>query len=204
MNKFQTYLEVGYTHIADLAGYDHILFITVLCIIYKLAQWKHILILITAFTIGHSITLGLAALKIFTVPAAITEFLIPITIIITALYNVISKQPEKQIRFKDQYIHYFLTLFIGFIHGMGFSYQFSAFESKSSDIILVLFSFNLGLEVGQIMIMCFVLAASFIMLNLLRVKHREWNLFISGAAAGIAFIIMTERYTDFIAFFSGS
>ena len=91
---FSSYLELGFDHIADLDGYDHILFIIALCAIYRLSEWKKVLILVTAFTIGHSITLALAALKMVMVSAELVEFLIPLTIFITALYNVLQKVKE--------------------------------------------------------------------------------------------------------------
>ena len=120
---FSTYLEMGFEHISDINAYDHILFLVALCAIYRLAEWKKILILVTAFTIGHSITLALAAFEIISFPSNIIEFLIPVTIVITSLYNVFSRPPTKKGTTFNRSISisYFFALFFGLIHGMGFS-----------------------------------------------------------------------------------
>lgn len=192
MSEFEAYLGIGFDHISDIQGYDHILFIVALCAIYKLSQWKQVLILVTAFTVGHSITLALSAFKILEVPQAITEFLIPLTILITALHNVFTKADvQSQTKINTNYI---LAVLIGFVHGMGFSNFLNALLGQAADIILPLFAFNVGLELGQLLIVFCILTVSFVVLTLFRAKAREWTLFISGAAAGISFIMMIERY----------
>lgn len=186
---FSSYLQLGFEHIADLNGYDHILFIVALCAIYRLSEWKKILILITAFTIGHSITLALAALKIIVVSADLVEFLIPLTIFITAIYNVLSQTTVKS----KIYAYYTTALFFGLIHGLGFSNFFRSLLGREADITLPLFAFNVGLELGQLIIVAIILGINYLLLNILSVQQREWNLFISGAAAGIALTMMLER-----------
>jgi len=190
MSQFEAYLRIGFQHIADVTAYDHILFIIALCAIYKASQWRHILILVTAFTIGHSVTLALSTLNYILVPSQIIEFLIPVTILLTALFNVIRKEGE--ISTYNMRINYGLALFFGLIHGMGFSNYLKELLGKEQNIWQPLLAFNIGLEIGQILIVAIILAISLIFLNGLKVKHREWNLFVSGAAAGIAFILMTE------------
>ena len=190
MSEFSLYLQLGFQHISDIAGYDHILFIVALCAVYELRQWKHLLILVTAFTIGHSITLAIATMGVVLIPSRIVEFLIPVTIFLTAVFNTIGRRallPERRVN-----LNYFLALFFGLIHGMGFSNYLRALLGEEESILVPLFSFNLGLEIGQLMIVAIILTISYLALNTFRVKLREWTLFISGAAAGIALILMSE------------
>lgn len=188
MSQFQTYLQLGFEHISDLKGYDHILFIIALCAVYSVEQWRNIVILITAFTIGHSITLALAALNIVSFRSEVIEFLIPVTIFLTALFNILNREPsEKKIR-----LNYFLALGFGLIHGLGFSNFFRSLLGKEESIIQPLLAFNIGVELGQLIIVAVILAIAYIVMNVINAKQREWNLVISGAAAGIAFILMTE------------
>ena len=185
---FGTYLELGFDHILDINGYDHILFIVALCAVYKLAQWKHILILVTAFTIGHSITLALSALNLVAFPANVIEFLIPLTILITALFNVSREEAlEKKLN-----LNYILALFFGLIHGLGFSNYFRALLGKEEDIVQPLLAFNIGVELGQIIIVLVTMLLAYLVINVFNTKQRAWNLFVSGAAAGVAITLMIE------------
>ncbi|MEO0571649.1 MAG: HupE/UreJ family protein [Bacteroidota bacterium] len=191
MHPFEFYLKLGFEHIADVAAYDHILFLVALCAIYRIEEWKKILILVTAFTIGHSITLVLVSLELFSIPSNIIKFLIPLTIFVTALHNVIgSNQAMTSIKMKRNYT---MALFFGMIHGMDFSNYFKALIMDPSDIVIPLLGFNIGIELGQLLIVFFIVGMAFLFLNLLKVKHREWNLFISGAAAGMSLISMLEN-----------
>ncbi|MEM1324729.1 MAG: HupE/UreJ family protein [Bacteroidota bacterium] len=191
MPSFEFYIKLGFEHIANLAGYDHILFLIVLCAIYRIEQWRKILVLVTAFTIGHSVTLALAALDIFAIPSSIIKFLIPLTIFITALHNVLSN-PTTETNTKMGR-NYLMALFFGFIHGMDFSNYFKALLMDPSTIVAPLLGFNIGIELGQLLIVFFIVGIAFLLLNVIGVKHREWNLFISGAAAGISLISMLEN-----------
>lgn len=183
---FGTYFKLGFDHILDLNGYDHILFVIALCAVYAISQWKQILILVTAFTIGHCITLVLSGLKIITIQAELIEFLIPLTILVTAVFNIVKGAPsEKKVRW-----NYMLALFFGLIHGLGFSNYFKALVGKEENIVGMLFPFNLGVELGQLVIVAFTLLAGFIFMNLLKTQQRDWNLIVSGAAAGIAITLM--------------
>lgn len=193
MDTFGFYLQLGFEHISNLAGYDHILFLVVLCAVYRLEQWKKILILVTAFTIGHSLTLILVSLDVITIPSKIIRFLIPLTIFITAFSNVLSKPPallETNIKMSR---NYFMALFFGLIHGMDFSNYFRALIMGSSSIIKPLFGFNIGIELGQLLVVLIITGIAFFFLNVVKVKHREWTLFISGAAAGMAILSMAEN-----------
>lgn len=191
MHPFPFYLQLGFEHISNLAGYDHILFLIALCAVYRIEQWKNIMILVTAFTIGHSATLILASFGDFTIPSHIIKFLIPTTIFLTATHNVIGKGlTEKSIRMSRNYI---MALFFGLIHGMDFSNYFKALLFDESSVMIPLLGFNLGIELGQMLVVLAIVSISFVFLNLISIKHREWNIFISGAAAGMSLVSMFEN-----------
>ena len=198
-STFSAYLSLGFDHISDLNGYDHILFIVALCAIYQLREWRKVVILVTAFTIGHSITLALAALDIIPINGALIEFLIPVTIVLTAVYNVVVhryKEGTEEKTFDRKLTwNYLFALLFGLIHGMGFSnfFRSTLMPGEENEFIQQLFAFNIGVELGQLVIVAFVLVASFIAMNILKVKQREWNLFISGSTAGIALLMALER-----------
>ncbi len=189
MQDFPLYFELGWQHILDWQAYDHILFITALCGVYLLADWKKVLILVTAFTIGHSCTLALSIFNKIIVPTQWIEFLIPVTILITALFNIFNKRPYKK-KFNPTYI---LALIFGLIHGMGFSNYLKSLLGKSNNVVAELLAFNLGLEFGQIIIVLSVLVLSFVSIKLLKVQKREWNLVLSSAILGIALMMTIER-----------
>lgn len=185
---FSTYLQLGFDHILDLNGYDHILFIVALCAVYTAGQWKNILILVTAFTIGHSLTLALSALDIVVFRAEVIEFLIPLTILLTALFNVYKKDYKSH----QVNINYALALFFGLIHGLGFSNYFKALLGREESIIAPLLAFNIGVELGQIVIVLITVLLGYFFATMLKTPQREWNLFVSGAAAGVAFILLID------------
>ena len=194
MHPFEFYLKLGFEHIANLNGYDHILFLVVLCAVYQINQWKNILILVTAFTIGHSITLFIVSLDFFSIPSRIIKLLIPVTILITSLQNVINiKQIENSSRMGK---NYFMALFFGLIHGMDFSNYFKALIMSPDEIVIPLLGFNIGIELGQLLIVLFIVLISFIFLNIIKIKHLKWNLFISGAAFGMSLISIMEIIFD--------
>jgi len=191
MHPFPFYLQLGFEHISNLAGYDHILFLIALCAVYRIEQWRNILILVTAFTIGHSVTLALASIGNFSIPSNIIKFLIPTTIFLTAIHNVISRYSiEKPVKMGRNYL---MALFFGFIHGMDFSNYFKALLFGDSSIVVPLLGFNLGIELGQLLVVFFIVGIAFVFLNVIGVKHRDWNVFISGAAAGMSLISMMEN-----------
>ena len=194
MHPFEFYLKLGFEHIANLNGYDHILFLVVLCAVYQINQWRNILILVTAFTIGHSITLFIVSLDFFSIPSRIIKLLIPLTILITSLQNVINiKQIENSSRMGK---NYFMALFFGLIHGMDFSNYFKALIMSPDEIVIPLLGFNIGIELGQLLIVLFIVLISFIFLNIIKIKHLKWNLFVSGAAFGISLISIMELIFD--------
>jgi len=192
MSTFQMYLQLGIEHITDLKGYDHILFLITLMAVYQVKHWKKILILITAFTIGHSVSLVVASFDLISVPGKWIEFLIPVTILLTALGNISSSKAESS---SGHHIYkYVLALIFGLIHGLGFSNYLKSLIMNADSIIGPLFSFNLGIEAGQIMVVASFLILGVITLELFKAKPREWNLVFSGAGMGVAIILMIERF----------
>ena len=187
------YINLGFQHISDLAGYDHILFLLALCAVYSIDQWRRLFILVTAFTVGHSITLALASFGWVVIPSHIIEFLIPVTILITAIRNV-AAPPSDQLTDDQGNMtgHYLVALCFGFIHGMGFSNYFRALMMDSSSITIPLMGFNLGIEIGQLLVVSIIVIVASLVVKFAQVKHRDWNLFISGAAAGISIVLMNE------------
>ena len=191
MHDFYIWFTTGIEHIADWKGYDHILFLLALCGIYPISQWKKVLFNITAFTIGHSLTLALSVLNILKINTSLVEFLIPLTIIITCLINLKNASAKN---FETKRPTYWLACFFGLIHGLGFSTLLKEMLGKGQSILLPLFSFNIGLEIGQLFIVISVMIFSLALTSVLRIKQNNWNFFISSAVFGIAFIMAIERF----------
>ncbi len=191
MNIFGFYLKLGIQHILDLQGYDHILFIAAMTAVYSLKEWKHVIVLATAFTIGHSTTLALATLQIVDVPTRLIEFLIALTIFITGIANLFKVKDDFSKRL--QIYKYLTAMFFGLIHGLGFSNYLRYLLGGEISIIKPLFAFNIGLEFGQIVIISVVLVLNFLLVKKASVKQREWNLVISGMAIGISLMLMIDR-----------
>lgn len=191
MSEFELYFGLGRDHILDYRnGYDHILFVVALCAMYLVRDWRKLLILVTAFTIGHSITLALATLQLIPVDAALVEFLIPLTIFITAVSNIFR---STEISERSTYINYGYALFFGLIHGMGFSNYLRSILGKDQSIVTQLFAFNVGLEFGQLIIVGIFLIIGFVLVDLFTVDRRDWKQVISSAIAGIALVLMKDK-----------
>ena len=177
-------------HIINLNGLDHILFILALCIRYNFGDWKKLLVLVTAFTIGHSLTLALSVFNVIHISSRWVEFLIPITILFAAVSNLF----VKKFVFKTKYpVIYFMALFFGLIHGLGFSNYLRSLLGRSQSIIFELLAFNIGLEAGQILIVVAILLITFICLNLAKINRREYVLFVSGCVLGVALELAMSR-----------
>ena len=189
MRDFGFYFRLGWEHIISENALDHQLFIAALAAIYLLQDWRQVLILVTAFTIGHSLTLALSVLDIVRFPTAWVEFLIPVTIIITAFSNLF----QKKFTSRSVSINYFLALFFGLIHGMGFANSLRFMLADDQNLGWSLLGFNLGLEVGQIVVVMMLLLAAHVIVNLVRVKRKEWVIFLSALVLGLAFKIAIER-----------
>ena len=191
MEQFVLFFGIGTEHILDWQnGYDHILFVVALCAVYVLSDWKQVLILVTAFTIGHSITLALATLRIVSFNSDLIEFLIPLTILVTSLANLF--QREDRIYSRNIHVNYLFASFFGLIHGLGFSNNLRDILGETGNIASPLLAFNLGLEIGQIIIVGIFMALTFLSVDLIGVKRRDWKMIISSAISGMALILIKE------------
>lgn len=190
MLEFELFFGLGLDHILDIDGYDHILFVVALCAIYEAREWKRILVLVTAFTIGHSITLAMATLKLVSLDAELIEFLIPVTIFITALVNIINRDHELTPTQVKQ--NYGLALGFGLIHGMGFSNYLRSLLGKDESIVNQLFAFNVGLEVGQIIIVATFLLLGVTLRTFFFLDRRDWVTIVSAAVMGVSITLMIE------------
>lgn len=186
MDTFSVFFEVGLRHVLDLNGYDHILFLLVLTVPYSIKEWKKIVLLVTLFTLGHTVSLVLSVFNIITVKAQIIEFLILVTILITALYNIfIASKSNKNTPLSFLWI---TTLFFGIVHGLGFSNYFKTLiAGNTTDKIAMLFSFAVGIETAQIVVVGSVLLISFLVLTLNVFNKREFTLVVSALVLGIVF-----------------
>lgn len=188
MSSFELYFKLGLQHILDIQGFDHILFVLALCAVYVARDWKKILILVTAFTIGHSLTLALATFNVIRIRSEVIEFLIPVTIAITALVSIFKPKPSNG---KGVQLNYLFAVFFGLIHGLGFSNYLKELLGKETSIWQPLLAFNIGLEVGQIVIVAaFLLVTS--LLSLAGVSRKEWTLIVSAYVLGVACMLMLD------------
>lgn len=190
MNNFTLFFPLGIGHIVSLSALDHILFITALCLRYQWRDWKKLLVLVTAFTIGHSLTLTLSTLNIINLPTALTEFFIAVTILFTSINNLYMRS----FQFNQKYpLIYFYAMVFGLIHGLGFSTLLKNMLGKNENIIGQLLSFNLGIEAGQLFIVAIILLLSFIF-GVLKFNRRDYVVFVSGGIAALAIEMMIERF----------
>lgn len=189
MSQFQLYFQLGIQHILDLDGFDHILFVVALCAIYVARDWKKILILVTAFTVGHSLTLALATLNVIKVNSDLIEFLIPVTIGITAFSNILKPKPSSG---RGLQINYLFALFFGLIHGMGFSNYLRSLLGREASIFEPLLAFNLGLEVGQLAIVAIFLLVSGVLVGIFGVNRKDWALVLSSIVLGMSIMMMLD------------
>jgi len=193
MSIFSLYFNLGTHHILDIDAYDHILFITTLLAIYQLKHWRKIAVLITAFTIGHASTLVLFTFDIISVQSDFVEFLIAVTIAITAISNIFFSL-RKEINKYLYYSKYVISVFFGMIHGMGFSTYLKAMLDSTQNRLLALFAFNLGIEIGQFVVVTIILILSVLAFNFLRVKQKIWNYIISGIALFVSLVLLFQRW----------
>ena len=195
---FFSYLKLGWHHIISTSAFDHLSFIITLGALFALSEWKKITALITAFTIGHSVTLALSTFNLIPLSAKLVETLIPITILITAIRNVLHKKDTSQQKtFDKEMLGYYITaLLFGFIHGMGFASSFRLMIGTTSGILVQLLAFNCGLELGQISVVTGMLLIFYSSTKWFYVKPREWNLFISGSGFGVALIILINTLAE--------
>ena len=189
MQDFLFYLQLGWEHIISKDALDHQLFILALIAIFSFRDWKKVLILVTAFTIGHSLTLVLSALDVFRFPSDWVEFLIPCTIVFTALDNIIFSKNEKKLI----QLNYYLALLFGLVHGMGFANSVRMMLASEQDITLPLFGFNVGLELGQIIVVAIALFIHYIFSEVLKLSNKIWIYIISVPIFIFALKMALER-----------
>ncbi|SFU10462.1 HupE / UreJ protein [Algoriphagus locisalis] len=189
MSPFQLYFRLGLQHILDIQGYDHILFVLALCAVFIPRDWRKVLILVTAFTIGHSLTLALATFKVVNVNSDLIEFLIPVTIAITAFITILRPRPSSG---KGISVNYIFALVFGLIHGLGFSNYLRSLLGKEASIWQPLLAFNLGLEVGQLVIVAVFMLLTSILVGIAGVSRKEWTLVVASMVFGVALMLMLE------------
>ena len=192
MEDFNFYLGLGTDHILTWEAMDHILFVTALCLRYLASDWRKVIILVTAFTIGHSVTLALSALGLVHVPTQWIEFLIPLTIAITAINNLLLsanriKQPARLP------VIYFFALFFGLIHGLAYANTFLSLEGKEG-LVLHLLAFNLGIEVAQLIVVVIILLLSFIFVQIIKLPRFWWIRLVSGIILAASLGMAIERF----------
>ncbi len=185
-------VEYGINHVLDINAYDHVLFLTVLTVPYMFKDWKRVLLLVSMFTLGHTLSLVLAAYNVVKINAGIIEFLIPVTILIVALFNVFTAGKGAQ---KEKVGILFLsTLFFGLVHGLGFAREFKMLLGDSDNKFELLIEFALGIEISQIIIVFVVLLLGYITQTVFRFSKRDWVMVISAIVVGFVIPMIQNRF----------
>jgi hypothetical protein len=192
MSQFWLYFRLGLEHVLDWQAYDHVLFLIVLVAAYGFSSWKRIIWLVTLFTIGHTLALFLSVYGIVKVDPNWVELLIPITIILTAFYNIFTASRKEAKR--NMSMLYFSTVFFGLIHGLGFSSYFKMVSANQESKFLPLLEFALGIEIAQIIVVLAVMIIAFVAQNIFNVSKRDWILVSSSLVAGIILPILQENF----------
>lgn len=188
MSDFALYLQLGLEHIADLNAYDHMIFVISLCVLFHIKEWRKVLILVTAFTIGHSLTLALSVMDKVNIDKDLIETLIPITILLTCILNIVLvsiKGNTSKLK-----LHYFLALFFGLLHGLGFANYLKSLMMGMESITLPLLAFNVGIEVGQIAIVILFFLLTYIIQKLTKIKHKTLVIATSSVIAIISLTLI--------------
>lgn len=170
MTDFWFYLKLGVEHVLDFNAYDHILFLTALALPFTFKTWKSVVLLATVFTITHCLSLALSSYNIIIVDVGLIEFLIPVTIAMTAVFNILyTKMPVGN---KSVVLHTIATAFFGLIHGFGFSNYFKMLMAEQENKVVPLLGFAGGIEVSQVIIVLTVLLVSYLVIKFLKVNQR--------------------------------
>ncbi len=199
MSEFALYLRLGAMHIADLAGYDHILFVAALAVSYPPTAWRRLALLVTAFTVGHSLTLVLSTLGWVRISAVLVEALIPATILVTAALQAWAyRRPRLETPADDGRfgIRFALAAGFGLVHGLGFSTFLRALLGAEESLLVPLFAFNVGLELGQLVILAAVLLLGAFASRVFGVSRRAWVLLVAAVAGSVAAKLLVERLAD--------
>ncbi|TDE54881.1 HupE/UreJ family protein [Flavobacterium sp. GT3P67] len=191
MSEFWIYFQIGLKHVLDIHAYDHVLFLIALAIPFSFKDWKRIVLLVTLFTIGHTMALLLSVFGIIAIKVNVVELLIPITILITALFNLFTA--GKSSKQESINLVFFITLFFGIIHGLGFSNYFkSILGGDATAKVLPLLEFALGIEAAQIVVVFVVLILSYIVQTVFRFSKRDWTLVMSAFIIGVVIPMIVE------------
>ena len=189
MSDFWLYLNLGFNHVLDWGGPDHLLFLVVLVSVYEFADWKKVVGLVTTFTLGHMISLVAATFGWVTVSPTAVEFLIPVTILATAIYLLLNTR--KGAKELSVYGTYIMTLFFGLIHGLGFA---NFFRSLDESAALPLFEFALGIELAQLVIVLIALVVGFVAKNILKASARDWTIALCCIAIGLLLPMLADTW----------
>ncbi len=192
MTDFWIYVEIGLKHVLNLNGYDHVLFLMALTVSNSFNEWKRLLLFITVFTTGHTLALVLSVFDVLHINEGLVEFLIPITILVTALYNfVLLRKSIKKESIKSTVL---VTLFFGSIHGLGFSNYFKTIlPGNASDKLVPLFEFSIGIEGAQMVVVLTVLMLSYSVQNLLKVTKRDFSMVMSAGIIGVVLPLIVKN-----------
>ncbi|MCL7961475.1 MAG: HupE/UreJ family protein [marine benthic group bacterium] len=206
VSEILVYLRLGFEHITDPGGYDHLLFVAALTA-SDLGDLRRLFWLVTAFTVGHSITLALATLGLVRIDTQLVEFLIPLTILATSLVNIAgssegsdpagpsgpeSARASNRPGAKDR-IRYGIAVGFGLIHGLGFSAFLRAALGGEASILLPLLSFNIGLEIGQLAIVAVLSLIAALLVSVIGLPKRAWVLGVSSITGLLALAIFVDR-----------
>lgn len=189
MSEFELFFTIGFGHLLEIGAADHLLFITVLIATYRPRQWKEVVMLATAFTLGHSVTLALSTLEIIHVPSALAEILIAASIVVTAWWNL-RRPPEFR---KKRNSLYLIAAGFGLVHGVGYAGQLKPALLPGDALWKPLLAFNIGLEAAQLIVIAFVLIVGWIVIDLLGISLRKWTLVLSFFAGTYALILLITR-----------
>jgi hypothetical protein len=192
LETFFTNVKYGVNHVLDINAYDHVLFLIVLTVPYLFKDWKRVFLLVTMFTLGHTISLLLAVYGAVNIKSSIIEFLIPITIFIVALFNVFTS--GKGAQQEKIGILFFSTLFFGLVHGLGFAGEFRMYIGKTQSKLIPLLEFALGIEIAQVIIVFLVLFLGYVFQTVFRFNKRDWIMVISAVVVGLVIPLLLNNY----------
>lgn len=195
LDDFLFNVEYGVNHVLDIKAYDHVLFLIVLTISYLFKDWKRVFLLVSTFTLGHTLSLILAAYGVVRVHAALIEFLIPVTILMVAVFNIFTA--GKGAQKSGVGVLFFTTLFFGLVHGLGFAREFKMLLGDSDHKLILLLEFALGIEVAQIIIVFIVLFLGYVIQTVFRFSKRDWILVVSAIVVGLVIPMLLN--SDFLA-----
>lgn len=192
MDAFWLYFTLGYDHVLDWKAYDHVLFFIVLTIPYMFKHWKKVLWLVTVFTIGHTLSLMLSVYDVIQFNSFLIESLILTTILVTAVFNIFTAGHNTA---KNKWgLLFFITLFFGLIHGVGFSYYFKQIVAVEDNKLLPLLEFALGIEAAQLIVAFLVLIVSVIFSSVFRFNKRDWVMVVSAIVVGVVLPMLAEKW----------